>query len=165
MDIRTYYLSKSIQKKQKHKNYKDNYLSRTHYAFKKSIMHICDLLDRNASNEKVLYELYRFYNMIIKNPVYVKYDTRFNITAYYKLHELQKFDPDFDKLNKYKKVLEKRNNIYDTKECPICLETISDKFTLDCNHSYCIECIYNSLSTNKSCPMCREPITEYIDPK
>ena len=165
MDIRTYYLSKSIQKKQQQKNYKDKYLSQTHYVFKKSIIHICDLLDRNSSKEKVLYEVYKFYNMIRKNPVYVKYDTRFNITAYYKLREFQKFDPDFDKSNKYEKVLEKKNNIYDTKECPICLETIRDKFTLNCNHSYCTECIYNSLSTNKSCPMCREPITEYKDPK
>ena len=165
MDIRTYYLSKSIQKKQQQKNYKDKYLSRTNYVLKKSIIYISDLLDRNASNEKVLYEIYKFYNMIIKNPVYVKYDTRFNITAYYKLREFQKFDPDFDKSSKYEKVLEKKNNIYDTKECPICLETIRDKFTLECNHSYCIECIYNSLLTNKSCPMCREPITEYNDPK
>ncbi len=164
MDIRTYYLSKSIQKKQQQKNYKDKYLSRTHNDFKKSLMHMCDLLDRNSSNEKILYEVYRFFNMILKNPVYVKYDARFNMTAYYKLREFQKFDPDFDKSKNYEKVLKKRNNIYDTKECPICLETIRDKFTLECNHSYCIECIYTASATNKSCPMCREPISEYIDP-
>ena len=44
-------------------------------------------------------------------------------------------------------------------ECPICLETVSDKFVLECNHSFNKKCLYNWVETsiqNNSfkCPLC-----------
>jgi hypothetical protein len=46
--------------------------------------------------------------------------------------------------------------------CPICLDTLTDKFTLSCNHYYCKICIslhYNSNNpTSLICPLCRTTI-------
>ena len=44
-------------------------------------------------------------------------------------------------------------------ECPICLETISDKFVLECNHAFNKKCFYQWVETsiqNNSfkCPLC-----------
>ena len=47
-------------------------------------------------------------------------------------------------------------------ECGICYDEIRDKVTLECNHSYCNECIsgwQNSSSKDKNlCPFCRKKI-------
>jgi hypothetical protein len=43
-------------------------------------------------------------------------------------------------------------------ECGICLNTISNKFILECSHSFCIECIFTWLCYQQnvnSCPLCR----------
>ena len=44
-------------------------------------------------------------------------------------------------------------------ECPICLETVSDKFVLQCNHAFNKKCFYQWVETsiqNNSfkCPLC-----------
>ena len=44
-------------------------------------------------------------------------------------------------------------------ECPICLETVSEKFVLECNHAFNKNCLYNwvetSLQNNSfKCPLC-----------
>ena len=51
-------------------------------------------------------------------------------------------------------------------QCSICLEAInkSEKVTIvDCNHSYCRECIYKLFDRNiLDCPLCRGKIQKYL---
>jgi hypothetical protein len=51
-------------------------------------------------------------------------------------------------------------------QCSICLEAInqSEKVTIvDCNHSYCGECIYKLFDRNiLNCPLCRGKIQKYL---
>ena len=49
-----------------------------------------------------------------------------------------------------------------SEECSICLEEIKDKVCLECNHSFCEECVYKWLcrSEQLNCPMCRETIND-----
>jgi hypothetical protein len=42
------------------------------------------------------------------------------------------------------------------KECSICYEEIKDKISLECNHSFCKECIYRWVVKSGTCPMCRK---------
>ena len=42
-------------------------------------------------------------------------------------------------------------------ECCICLEQ-NVNISLTCKHVFCLECINNRLSKNKSCPICRHKI-------
>lgn len=51
------------------------------------------------------------------------------------------------------------NNEGVNNECPICLETVSDKFVLECNHAFNKKCFYQWVETsieNNSfkCPLC-----------
>ena len=49
-------------------------------------------------------------------------------------------------------------------ECGICLNTISNKFTLECNHSFCSECVFTWLCCQKnvnSCPLCRTETSSF----
>ena len=42
-------------------------------------------------------------------------------------------------------------------QCPICLDTIDNEHTLECDHTYCAGCIINWFrSGHKSCPMCKQ---------
>lgn len=43
--------------------------------------------------------------------------------------------------------------------CCICFETIDDKATLSCKHSFCTPCIRKWLDDHESCPMCRADIS------
>ena len=53
----------------------------------------------------------------------------------------------------------KKPETYNSKECPICLETIKNLVVINCGHSFCEKCIKN---INITCPMCREYITAKI---
>ena len=52
-----------------------------------------------------------------------------------------------------------------TKECPICLDPLSEvDFELECKHSVHLECMKENF-TKFECPMCRSPITQsYLPP-
>ena len=39
--------------------------------------------------------------------------------------------------------------------CSICLNEMTNKMTLKCNHSFCKECIFEWLESKCSCPLCR----------
>ncbi|XP_075902067.1 E3 ubiquitin-protein ligase TRIM35-like [Nelusetta ayraudi] len=45
--------------------------------------------------------------------------------------------------------------------CPVCLDTFTDPVSLDCNHSFCFECLQNFWERNtlKSCPICKRNST------
>jgi len=47
-------------------------------------------------------------------------------------------------------------------DCSICLEQITYKTSLKCNHSFCQDCIYKWLCSSEqlNCPFCRENITD-----
>ena len=48
--------------------------------------------------------------------------------------------------------------------CSICLETLNDKCTLNCNHSFCKKCVDEWLQkNNKTCPNCRSLIQSYYN--
>ena len=56
-------------------------------------------------------------------------------------------------------------HLYQNENCSICLNTIKDKCTLDCNHKFCNDCIlewmctFNAeIYTNPTCPLCRSEI-------
>lgn len=42
-------------------------------------------------------------------------------------------------------------------KCPICFEIFTDPVTLECGHSYCLQCIKDHLkrTVRKKCPQCR----------
>lgn len=40
--------------------------------------------------------------------------------------------------------------------CSICFDSIDDKTTLKCKHSFCLTCIRRWLKDHDSCPMCRK---------
>jgi hypothetical protein len=42
------------------------------------------------------------------------------------------------------------------KECSICYDEIKDKHSLECEHSFCKECIYRWIVKAGTCPMCRK---------
>ena len=57
------------------------------------------------------------------------------------------------------------------KECAICLEEFDNmpetdkyrgKFTLQCNHSFCLNCLYKTIMYKSKCPICRKRINEYL---
>ena len=44
--------------------------------------------------------------------------------------------------------------------CPICLDRPEKKTITSCGHSYCTDCIWEIINSNKSnCPICRQPLT------
>jgi hypothetical protein len=45
-------------------------------------------------------------------------------------------------------------------ECPICYEKIqkNNYIVTKCNHTFCNDCLFKSLSSNSCCPICREDI-------
>ena len=45
-------------------------------------------------------------------------------------------------------------------ECSICYELTC--FSLSCNHSFCLNCIFNWCKINPTCPMCRNEINDEI---
>ena len=49
--------------------------------------------------------------------------------------------------------------------CNICLEKITEGFTLSCGHRYHNKCITEWLFTNQSCPTCRKQIIEIKEEK
>jgi hypothetical protein len=44
-------------------------------------------------------------------------------------------------------------------ECPICYKELSTYIALDCEHKFCISCIYRWYETNNTCPSCRGEFT------
>jgi WD40 repeat protein len=43
--------------------------------------------------------------------------------------------------------------------CPICQEPFKNPFiTRECNHTFCLKCIEQALSTDPSCPLCRKTV-------
>lgn len=44
--------------------------------------------------------------------------------------------------------------------CPVCQGIFSDPVLLPCTHSFCRECLQNSLKVSPNCPVCREYFTE-----
>lgn len=49
----------------------------------------------------------------------------------------------------------------DCLQCPICLDMIVCARTAVCGHSYCDECITESLLRSKHCPNCRKDIRKW----
>ena len=45
------------------------------------------------------------------------------------------------------------------KECSICCDEINEPVKLDCNHSFCKECIYHWLVKAGNCPYCRTVVS------
>ncbi len=45
------------------------------------------------------------------------------------------------------------------KECSICYDEIKNKVSLECNHSFCRDCIYRWVVKSGNCPMCRHQTT------
>lgn len=45
-------------------------------------------------------------------------------------------------------------------QCSICNELFVTATTLNCNHTFCKECISSWVSKNKTCPICRAPYTQ-----
>ena len=47
-----------------------------------------------------------------------------------------------------------------TKECPICLENLADKFIIGtpCSHIFCVKCFM--FLPNKLCPICRNNLNK-----
>ena len=67
---------------------------------------------------------------------------------------------NYNKKNQYR-ILDRLNVNREgvNEECPICLETVSDKFVLQCNHAFNKKCFYQWVETsiqNNSfkCPLC-----------
>ena len=67
---------------------------------------------------------------------------------------------NYNKKNQYR-ILDKLNVNREgvNEECPICLESVSDKFVLQCNHAFNKKCFYQWVETsiqNNSfkCPLC-----------
>ena len=50
-------------------------------------------------------------------------------------------------------------------DCTICFETIREKYTLHCGHSYCQRCIskWIYLLNNQTCPLCRTEVEYKAD--
>ena len=50
-------------------------------------------------------------------------------------------------------------------DCSICFETIIEKYTLQCGHSYCQRCIskWIYLLNNQTCPLCRADVESEAD--
>lgn len=44
--------------------------------------------------------------------------------------------------------------------CPVCLSIFEDPVVLPCSHSFCRECLKQSLRPVKMCPLCRKPFEE-----
>ncbi|KAM3145081.1 LON peptidase N-terminal domain and RING finger protein 3 [Paramecium bursaria] len=44
-------------------------------------------------------------------------------------------------------------------DCPICQSNLSDPVAIPCGHTFCYQCIYNSISQAPRCPLCRIHIT------
>ena len=126
-------------------------------------------ISNSPSNTEKVKNIHNFFDILKDNPDYLYNDTRLNIISLYKLHE---FESDgFDK-KKYIKAFQSKKDNKNVKECAICLEEFDNmpesdkphgKFTLVCNHSFCLNCLYKTIMCPKSrCPMCRKSINEYL---
>ena len=99
--------------------------------------------------------------------------------AYYDRHHITEFpkrqdgSPDMrKKFNKrhlaamclqplLKQSKEEEDSPSESKECPICYETIDkSKVVLECNHTFCIECFTKFMHQKNTCPLCRVPFMQ-----
>jgi hypothetical protein len=48
-------------------------------------------------------------------------------------------------------------------ECSICYETVVSEVKLDCNHSFCKNCIYRWLIETQNCPYCRSEVNDCVE--
>ena len=125
-------------------------------------------IKNSPSNTEKVKNIHHFFDILINNPDYLYNDTRLNIISLYKLHEFE--SNGFDK-KKYIKAFQSKKDNQNIKECAICLEEFDNmpesdnphgKFTLVCNHSFCLNCIYKTIMYKSKCPMCRKRINEYL---
>lgn len=45
-----------------------------------------------------------------------------------------------------------------TTACPICLETCTKPITINCDHTFCYDCIRKWIGIKRNCPVCHEEI-------
>jgi len=65
--------------------------------------------------------------------------------------------------NKHKnKLCNVHKNQRDQINCAICLDIYKNKRTLECEHSFCKNCICHWICSKSNCPLCREPITNNL---
>ncbi len=129
---------------------------------------IITTIGSSLSNKDKIKNIHHFFDILKDNPDYLYNDTRLNIISLYKLYDFE--NNGFDK-NKYIKAFQSRKDNKNIKECAICMEEFDSmpsttehrvKFTLECNHSFCLECLYKTIMYKNKCPMCRHPINEYL---
>ena len=135
---------------------------------KKKLKSAVSTISDSPSNKEKVKNIHHFFDILINNPDYLYNDTRLNIISLYKLHEFE--SNGFDK-KKYIKAFQSQKDNKNIKECAICLEEFDNisetdkyrgKFTLQCNHSFCLTCIYKTIMYKSKCPICRTRINEYL---
>ena len=147
-------------KEKKHKKFEN---------IKNKLQSVVITIKNSPSNKEKIKNIHYFFDILINNPDYLYNDTRLNIISLYKLHEFE--SNGFDK-KKYIKAFQSKKDNQNVKECAICLEEFDNmpesdnphgKFTLVCNHSFCLNCLYKTIMCPKSrCPICRKLINEYL---
>ena len=146
-------------KEKKHEKYEN---------IKNKLKSVVSIITKSPSNKEKVKNIHHFFDILKDNPDYLYNDTRLNIISLYKLHDFE--SNGFDK-KKYINAFQSKKDNKNIKECAICLEEFDnmlvsdkpcDKFTLECNHSFCLNCIYKTIMYKTRCPMCREPINEYL---
>ena len=125
-------------------------------------------IKHSPNKSEKIKNIHIFFDILKDNLDYLQNDTQLNIISLYKLHDFE--SAGFNK-NKYIKAFKCKNDNKNVKECAICLEEFDNmpesdkprnKFTLDCNHSFCLSCIYNTILYKRECPLCREYINQYL---
>ena len=125
-------------------------------------------IKHSSDKSEKIKNIHIFFDILKDNLDYLQNDTQLNIISLYKLHEYE--SAGFNK-NKYIKAFKCKNDNKNVKECAICLEEFDNmpesdkpryKFTLDCNHSFCLNCLYNTILCKCECPLCREYINQYL---
>ena len=146
-------------KEKKHEKYEN---------IKNKLKSAVSIITNSPSNKEKVKNIHHFFDILKDNPDYLYNDTRLNIISLYKLHDFE--SNGFDK-KKYINAFQSKKDNKNIKECAICLEEFDnmldsdkpcDKFTLECNHSFCLNCLYKTIMCPKSrCPICRKRINEY----
>ena len=136
--------------------------NRVNKRYNDKVMGLCEKVAISKDRDERIIHATQIFDLTIENKHLLKEFTYYTLLTIDKLKDL-KLDgfPNADQYIQKITDIQNEGTKSINNECCVCMEEIksNEKFTLNCNHSYCSDCIFNSCNrVGHFCPLCREEI-------